>query len=98
MLLLLFASIPARRSRNFISKLGELAHEARQQRERTKGPVIFEGVKKTICEVERDIEPLELARNEDRATIRELEIGLLKGLLTSLRSSVRGANARVPVV
>jgi hypothetical protein len=41
---------------------------------------LFEGFAKTIGEFARDIEQLELARNEDRATIRELEIGALKGL------------------
>jgi hypothetical protein len=41
----------------------------------------LEVLKKTIRECSRDIEQLELARNEDNATIRELEIGVLKGLL-----------------
>jgi hypothetical protein len=43
----------------------------------------LEGLAKTIREFTRDIEQLELARNEDNATIRELEIGVLKGPLTS---------------
>jgi hypothetical protein len=45
---------------------------------------ILEGLTKTIREFASDIEQLELARNEDSATIRELEIGVLKGQLTSL--------------
>ncbi len=45
---------------------------------------ILNGLTKTIREFSRDIEQLELARNEDNATIRELEIGVLKGPLTSL--------------
>jgi hypothetical protein len=45
---------------------------------------ILEGLTKTIREFGSDIEQLELARNEDNATIRELEIGVLKGPLTSL--------------
>ena len=49
-------------------------------------PVDVEGLAKTIRESERDIEQLEVARCEDRATIRELEIGVLKGLRASLRS------------
>jgi hypothetical protein len=40
-----------------------------------------------IHEFARDIESLELARNEDHATIRELEIGVLKGPLTGSRES-----------
>jgi hypothetical protein len=43
---------------------------------------IKEGLAKTIDEFTRDIELLELTRNEDLATFRELEIGVLKGLLT----------------
>ena len=45
---------------------------------------ILDGLTKTIRECASDIEQLELARNEDNATIRELEISVLKGLLTSL--------------
>jgi hypothetical protein len=45
---------------------------------------ILDDLTKTIREFSRDIEQLELARNEDNATIRELEIGVLKGPLTSL--------------
>ena len=45
---------------------------------------VLEDLTKTIRECASDIEQLELARNEDNATIRELEIGVLKGLLTSL--------------
>ena len=45
---------------------------------------ILDGLAKTIRVFSRDIEQLELARNEDNATIRELEIGVLKGPLTSL--------------
>lgn len=45
---------------------------------------ILDGLTKTIREFASDIEQLELARNEDSATIRELEIGVLKGRLTSL--------------
>jgi len=48
---------------------------------------IMEGLTKTIREFARDIEQLELARHEDNATLRELEIGVLKGPLTSLRES-----------
>jgi hypothetical protein len=43
---------------------------------------ILESLTKTIREFSRDVEQLELARNEDNATIRELEIGVLKGPLT----------------
>ena len=46
-------------------------------------PDIVEGLAKMIREFARDIEQLELARNEDNATLRELEIGVLKGSLTS---------------
>ena len=46
---------------------------------------IKEGLAKTIGEFARDVELLEVARNEDRASIRELEIGVLKGPLTSSR-------------
>lgn len=49
-------------------------------------PVDVEGLAKTIRESEQDLEQLELARSEDRATIRELEIGVLKGLWASLWS------------
>ena len=42
-------------------------------------PVDVEGLGKTIRESQRDVEQLEVARGEDRATIRELEIGVLKG-------------------
>lgn len=42
-------------------------------------PVDVEGLAKIIRECERDVEQLEHARSEDRATIRELEIGVLKG-------------------
>lgn len=49
-------------------------------------PVDVEGLAKTIRESERDVEQLELARSEDRAMIRELEIGILKGLWASLWS------------
>lgn len=45
---------------------------------------IIGGLTKTIRECASDIEQLELARNEDDVTIRELEIGVLKGPLTSL--------------
>ena len=40
---------------------------------------------KMISEFTRDIELVEVARNEDNVTLRELEIGVLKGPLTSLR-------------
>ena len=46
---------------------------------------IVDGLEKMIREFARDIEQLELARNEDNATFRELEIGVLKGSFTSLR-------------
>jgi hypothetical protein len=45
---------------------------------------IVEGLTRTIRECASDIEQLVLARNEDNATIRELEIGVLKGPLASL--------------
>ncbi len=45
---------------------------------------ILEDLTKMIREYERDIGQLELARNEDNVTIRELEIGVLKGLFTGL--------------
>jgi hypothetical protein len=61
-------------------------------------PVDLERLETTIREFARDIEQLELARNEDRATIRELEIGVLKGLLTSPRSGSRRADAQVTLV
>ena len=44
----------------------------------------LESLTKTIRECSRDIEQLKLARNEDNATIRELEIGVLKGPLIHL--------------
>jgi hypothetical protein len=54
-------------------------------------PVDVKGLEKTIHEVALEVEQLGLARNEDRATIRELEIGLLKGLFTrSKRGSLEG--------
>jgi hypothetical protein len=46
---------------------------------------ILEGLAKSIREFARDIEPLDLARHEDNATLRELEIGVLKGPLTGLK-------------
>jgi hypothetical protein len=46
---------------------------------------IVDGLTKIISEFARDIEQVELARNEDNVTFRELEIGVLKGSLTSLR-------------
>jgi hypothetical protein len=46
---------------------------------------IKEGLAKMIGEFARDVELLEVARNEDHASIRELEIGVLKGPLTSSR-------------
>ena len=46
-------------------------------------PDVVEGLAKMIREFALDIEQLELARNEDNATLRELEIGVLKGSLTS---------------
>ena len=53
----------------------------------------LEVLTKTIREFSRDIEQLELARNEDNATIRELEIGVLKGSLTVLAAEcARNAN------
>ena len=48
---------------------------------------IVDRLKKTISEFEQDIELVEVARNEDSVTLRELEIGVLKGPLTSLRES-----------
>jgi len=45
---------------------------------------IKEDLAKTIGEFARHVELLEVARKEDRASIRELEIGVLKGPLTSL--------------
>jgi hypothetical protein len=44
----------------------------------------LESLTKTIREFSRDIEQLELARNEDNVMIRELEIGVLKGPLIGL--------------
>ena len=40
---------------------------------------IKEGLEKMTAEFARDVESLEVTRNEDRASIRELEIGVLKG-------------------
>jgi hypothetical protein len=54
----------------------------------TSSPSFFDitvGLTKIIHEFARDIEQLELARNEDNAALRELEIGVLKGSFTSLR-------------
>jgi hypothetical protein len=42
---------------------------------------VKEGLEKMTGEFARDVESLEVARNEDRASIRELEIGVLKGPL-----------------
>ncbi|KAI9454582.1 hypothetical protein BJY52DRAFT_1284294 [Lactarius psammicola] len=64
-----------------LASLARHSHEARERRSkmiRPTPPVDVEGLAKTIRESERDIEQLELARSEDRATIRELEIGVLK--------------------
>jgi hypothetical protein len=65
--------------------------DARESRERKMQPNsspssadIEEGLAKTIGEFARDIEQLELARHEDNVTLRELEIGVLKGPLASL--------------
>lgn len=53
---------------------------ARETRSASASPAdIKEGLAKTIGEFARDVELLEVARNEDRASIRELEIGVLKG-------------------
>jgi hypothetical protein len=43
-------------------------------------PADIKDLARTIDEFTRDIESLELTRNEDHATFRELEIGVLKGL------------------
>jgi hypothetical protein len=40
---------------------------------------IVDGLAKMISEFERDIELVEVTRNEDNVTHRELEIGVLKG-------------------
>lgn len=68
------------------------ARDAREKRERLIRPPssassadIVEGLAKMIRGFAHDTEQLELARAEDRATIRELEIGVLKGPLTSSR-------------
>ncbi|KAF8274784.1 hypothetical protein EI94DRAFT_1713043 [Lactarius quietus] len=64
-----------------LANLGKHAREARERRSKMiqpTPPVDVEGLAKTIRESERDLEQLELARCEDRATIRELEIGILK--------------------
>jgi hypothetical protein len=69
------------------------ARDVREKRDRALRPTSApsadtkEGVAKMIHEFARDIESLELARNEDHATIRELEIGVLKGPLTGSRES-----------
>ncbi|KAH9029881.1 hypothetical protein EDB85DRAFT_1965294 [Lactarius pseudohatsudake] len=62
------------------NKLARQSHEAREKRSKTRPtpPVDVEGLARTIRESEREIEQLELARGEDRATIRELEIGVFK--------------------
>lgn len=102
--LLLLLLPPIERSCHFLPKLGGLGRDAREQREQkirsgsSVGPVDLEGFAKTIGEFARDIEQLELARNEDRATIRELEIGALKGLSTSSRSGDRKADAQATLV
>ena len=92
-MLMLLTSALVHCSYHFKSKLGNLVHEAGEQKKQSADPVILEGLKKTMGEVQRDIEPLELTRNEDRATIRELEIGLLKGLFTGSRCWFGGPNA-----
>jgi hypothetical protein len=63
--------------------------DVRESRERKMRPNsspspadIVEGLTKTIREFARGIEQLELARHEDNVTLRELEIGVLKGLST----------------
>lgn len=74
----------------FTSKLGKLSREQREQWGTGPGsfvsPVDIKGLEKTIREVAPEVEQLEFARNEDRAMIRELEIGLLKGLFTYSKS------------
>ena len=55
---------------------------------------IVEGLTKMIREFARDIEQLELARHEDNATLRELEIGVLKGPLTRVGGKMSKADAR----
>ncbi|KAH8983182.1 hypothetical protein EDB92DRAFT_1891452 [Lactarius akahatsu] len=63
-----------------LANLARHSHEAREKRSKIRPtlPIDVEGLAKTIRESEREIEHLELARSEDRATIRELEIGVLK--------------------
>ncbi|KAH8976989.1 hypothetical protein EDB86DRAFT_3093628 [Lactarius hatsudake] len=63
-------------------RLTRHSHEAheKQSKIRLTPPVGVEGLTKAIHESEQDIEQLELTRSEDHATIRELEIGVLKGL------------------
>ncbi|KAH8991372.1 hypothetical protein EDB86DRAFT_2936304 [Lactarius hatsudake] len=63
-----------------LANLARHSHEAREKRSKIRPtpPVDIEGLAKTIRESELEIEQLELARSEDRATIRELEIGVLK--------------------
>ncbi|KAH9974839.1 hypothetical protein BJV74DRAFT_888917 [Russula compacta] len=68
-----------------LAKLVVFARDAREKRERVIRPPssassadIVEGLAKMIRGFAHDTEQLELARGEDRATIRELEIGVLK--------------------
>ncbi|KAH9038586.1 hypothetical protein EDB84DRAFT_1437153, partial [Lactarius hengduanensis] len=63
-----------------LANLARQSHEAREKRSKTRPtpPVDVDGLARTIRESEREIEQLELARGEDRATIRELEIGAFK--------------------
>jgi hypothetical protein len=62
------------------------ARTVRETREKTMRPTSsmppadIKDLARTIDEFTRDIESLELTRNEDHATFRELEIGVLKGL------------------
>jgi len=81
---------PIHRSRRFASFPQSTAYgrTVRERREKTLRPTSStpsadtkEGLAKTIDEFTRDIELLELTRNEDHATFRELEIGVLKGPL-----------------
>jgi len=58
---------------------------------------IKEDLAKTIGEFARQVELLEVARNEDRASIRELEIGVLKGLLIQFGESRLTVDAHVIV-
>jgi hypothetical protein len=76
--------------------LTAFARGTRETRERKMKPTsgrssadIIEGLTKTIRDCASDIEQLELARNEDDVTIRELEIGVLKGPLTSRLGKAR---------